>query len=239
MLALGSGCGEAFVQPDGGDSCDTGEVLRFEVTLTAIGVEDADGFVEGMNLDGRASDRFDDDGCNQEDWTAPDGTEGIDNQLAALVVTTTGGPRPVLTDHDPITLEIGSFDGLDDGCVRWSVNGETPIEGTLFGGRFEEQGEGTIAFAIGEEGAELDVLSLPMHGLAARGRLTSEGELTELVVGGRMDIDRSVERVHELAPDVDPSLIRTTFEGVADLDRDAEGLCQSVSAGFVATARRL
>lgn len=38
-------------------------------------------------------------------------------------------------------------------------------------------------------------------------------------------------------PDVDPDLIRTSLQGIADLHRDAEGSCQSVSAAFLAESR--
>lgn len=36
---------------------------------------------------------------------------------------------------------------------------------------------------------------------------------------------------------IETGLIRTTLEGIADLDRDAEGNCQSVSAAFLAESR--
>ena len=79
--------------------------------------------------------------------------------------------------------------------------------------------------------------TFPVRGLSAKGQLDETGELTRLVVGAHMDNEEVVAHVMAEAPDVDPSLIRTTLEGIADLDRDAAGTCQSVSAAFLAESR--
>lgn len=89
LLFAALGCGDAEEDPFAGPvpaSCpvtpsERGIVvtrMRF-VKATMPGVSD------GFNLDGRVSDNGDVSSCRRVDFTAPDGTVGVDNQLSLLV----------------------------------------------------------------------------------------------------------------------------------------------------------
>lgn len=86
------------------------------------------GVSEGFDLDGRVSDAGDASTCRRADFTSPDGTAGVDNQLSILVPVlesqTAGGLDAVLQaaiNSGQLMLSI-SLDGLDDRrddpCVR-------------------------------------------------------------------------------------------------------------------------
>ncbi|MBX3248552.1 MAG: hypothetical protein KF901_15350 [Myxococcales bacterium] len=92
-LVFGIGCGDDDSPgTDGGTGSDTAlppEPLScgdcfYVVDTLGIPEEDPAGVVRGFNLDGRISDETDAESCFQLDFTHPDGTPGIDNQLAAL-----------------------------------------------------------------------------------------------------------------------------------------------------------
>ncbi len=70
-----------------GDSCrgcapPAGGVVL--VSALEFAEQGPDGVADGFDLDGRVSDKSDPTGCGQADFTAPDGTPGIDNQIAQL-----------------------------------------------------------------------------------------------------------------------------------------------------------
>lgn len=69
-------CGGTEVEP-GPTRSSVFSVVSFE--------READGVSAGMNLDGYVSTTNDDRACKKEDFLAPDGTEGVDNQLATLL----------------------------------------------------------------------------------------------------------------------------------------------------------
>ncbi len=88
---------------------------------------------EGVNIDGRVSDRSDETTCKQPDFTAPDGTEGIDNQFARLLPaleTVAGGDsvqaviqRTINSGGVLLALELARLDDLeDDVCVEVTVS---------------------------------------------------------------------------------------------------------------------
>ncbi len=56
----------------------------FVISSIAPSLEDELGRVEGNDIDGRISDSTDPLGCHHDDWIAPDGRGGLDNQLASL-----------------------------------------------------------------------------------------------------------------------------------------------------------
>jgi len=91
IAALGSPCGGADEAPAPQDAGPTDGTLAEEVpthrvlirTLT-LPSEVEPGVVTGFDLDDRVSDGTDPADCSWEDFTAPDGTPGIDNQMAVL-----------------------------------------------------------------------------------------------------------------------------------------------------------
>lgn len=64
-----------------------------------------DGSVPGFNLDDRVSDGGDRDTCGKMDYVSPDGTEGVDNQLATLVPLFEG-------------IGIGALEGLVQNSIK-------------------------------------------------------------------------------------------------------------------------
>lgn len=95
-LVFGIGCGDDDSPgTDGGtgsDSAVTPEPLScgdcfYVVDTLGIPPVDPVGVTRGFNLDGRVSDETDAESCFAPDFTHPDGTPGIDNQLAELAPT--------------------------------------------------------------------------------------------------------------------------------------------------------
>ncbi len=130
---------------------------------------DEAGVSEGFDLDGRVSDRGDFDSCRKRDFTAPDGTPGIDNQVAELlpiIEMQTGGLRlddvlQTAIDNGQllIALELlGLDDPMNDDCVavRMRPVVGTPLLGTdgrvLAGQTFDISPEGEVSTV---EGARL------------------------------------------------------------------------------------
>ncbi len=102
-------------------------VLR---TLDFISVED--GVADGLDLDGTVSTAGDGTGCGKVDFTAPDGTPGIDNQFARLLpaIQAVGGEggfqsaiaRAINTGAVLVTVELAHLDDVqDDACVDITV----------------------------------------------------------------------------------------------------------------------
>jgi len=102
-------------------------------------------------------------------------------------------------------------------------------------GRFRGQGTGTLLVGAGDRWHGT-MGTFPVRGLSAKGRLDADGSLADVVVAD-LDIEESIAHLRSETPGVDPELARTTLVGLSDLDRDAEGVCQSVSAAFLAEAR--
>lgn len=99
-------------------------------TLKFISVED--GIADGLDLDGVVSTAGDGTGCGKTDFTAPDGTPGIDNQFARLLpaIQAVGGEggfqsaiaRAINTGAVLVTVELAHLDDLrDDACVDITV----------------------------------------------------------------------------------------------------------------------
>jgi len=93
-LVIG-GCGGDSTTPVGGDGgsdgstlppddCTSGDSHFYVVNVLDI-AQEMDGVSAGYNLDDRVSDVTDDEGCNQDDFTSPEGVEGVDNALAVLL----------------------------------------------------------------------------------------------------------------------------------------------------------
>jgi len=239
LVLLLVACGEG---PAGPDTCMSGETLTFELLLVDIAREDAEGGVRGMNLDGRVSEGAADElSCHQADFVdLVDGETGVDNQLGLL------GPNPTPPDHvparptgAPIPLTIGAVDDPEsDSCVTVQLGDAPAVQTELVDGRLWLFGDASVVrtVPISDDRAAAS-LELPLRGAALKGRLRADGALADVVVAGHIDIEELLDSAAIATPDVDPDLLRTTLEGVADLHRGEDGECRSVSASFVAEAR--
>lgn len=98
--------------------------------LDFISVED--GVADGLDLDGHVSAAGDAVGCGKADFTAPDGTPGIDNQFARLMpaIQAVGGEggfqsaisRAINTGAVLVTMRMDHLDDeTDDSCVDVTV----------------------------------------------------------------------------------------------------------------------
>lgn len=231
-LILALGCTESgAADRDGGFPAI--EPMNVTLRLAGVSREDTTGRMRGIDLDGRASDATDELGCFQQDFTdSLRGQPGVDNQYYVLVLSSEVN-GPVRPPDEPTTdeliaaaavtvpLELASVrTGLE---VRLGVAEPqiVPVED----GHFQALTGSMLRFTIGG-------FPQAVHGLAVSGLLTPEGELTDVVVAGAVDIDELITSIESIAPDIDPTLVRTTLEGVADLDPGDDGRCRRVSAAF-------
>ena len=138
-----AGCGDSTTGPTGtpdgsmlpADDCSTGDSYFYVVNLLDIAKE-MDGGSAGYNLDGRVSDVTDDEGCNQDDFTSPEGVEGVDNAMAVLlpILSSVAGDisetiQESVNDGSILVLvELRSVnDFTNDACVGMSLYvGEVP-----------------------------------------------------------------------------------------------------------------
>lgn len=120
---------------------DGGETYVFLMSNMGF-VRAEDGLSEGFDLDGRVSDGYDDQGCDIEDYTSPDGTPGIDNAMARLLpvldLTEAVAVEGLIADAIAagellIAVELsGVDDPLNDPCVNLTVarGAGSPLVGT-------------------------------------------------------------------------------------------------------------
>jgi hypothetical protein len=146
---------------------------------------------EGFDLDGRVSDRADLESCRKPDFTAPDGTPGIDNQIARLlpiIEMQTGGLRlddvlQTAIDNGQLLIAfelLGVDDPMNDPCVTVRLRPVvgTPLLGTdgrvLPGQTFDVAPEGEVSTIEGARIVDgvLEVgpasIALPVQVLDAR-----------------------------------------------------------------------
>ncbi len=84
-------------------------------------VDDKRGIADGLDLDGRVSGKDDAASCHQQDFTAPDGTPGIDNQFGTLLPIIEGfvgseniGQLLAAAIANGQLLIVMSLEGVDD-----------------------------------------------------------------------------------------------------------------------------
>ena len=124
-------------------ACSDGECFFVADVLTVPGKGEG-GVVPGFNIDGRVSDGSDEQSCGHPDFTSPDGTPGIDNQLAELKVTLNGFVQPMIGKpiDDAITdaiadgtalllMELTGVDDSNDNDATFSIYlGDVPGGGS-------------------------------------------------------------------------------------------------------------
>ncbi len=237
----------------------------FVGSTLAIGVEDASGNVPGFDIDNRVSDSTDEQGCFQEDWTAPDGTPGIDNQLATLAPTLEAalgsdlqetidgaiadGSIIILMDvkglestNDDITMDLSLGSTADGNPPMLNGTAIAPGQSFTIDMTYVSDAPGTVSGGVMTVAVDTLPLSIPfdetteialtIRSATVQATVTETPALTGGLIGGSLNIDELVTTVMAVAPDIDAGLIRTTLEGVADLEPDMDGICQNVSVGI-------
>lgn len=116
------------------DQCRSGERFMYLVTELDTAREDTPGVLNGLNLD-HSTDTV----CGHEDFTAPDGTPGIDNQFVPLVLAAeaSGGFDLAETSHQSVLdamqlnlVDVTLVDDLeDDPCVQVTLRQGRPPAG--------------------------------------------------------------------------------------------------------------
>ncbi len=149
ILAAGIGCGGTASDDSGAASKDVaaqcGDPESSQVfVITSLGFtrELSSTSIEGFDLDGVDSGATDPQGCKHADYTTPDGTEGVDNAMAALVPVLesvgAGAVEGLITDAINsgellILAEIQKVDDLNnDTCVDLELHrgAGVPLMGT-------------------------------------------------------------------------------------------------------------
>lgn len=190
------------------------------------------GTVRGVDLDDRASDAADRRGCYHEDWEDPDGSS-VDNGFATLGPTIEAAyptdPRGIF-ESDSLVLDVaGRGDGV---CAAVSVTlGEGPRRTAEWNGstlRAYHLGDVPLRLTLPEASSGTVVL----RDAAVRITLTAEGRIATVVLSGAVEIDELVPVAADSTIGFDASLIRTTLEGVADLEPNERGLCTRISVAF-------
>lgn len=225
LLTLAFGCGDPPIVSH-----------SFELAITGFSHEAyaGDEGRRGLNLDERDSDDADALGCHHEDIVDPvDGETGVDNAYGQP--SPTGDPLTPFAEPPLVDLRIEARADLSK-AERLAITFDSIAlpEAEVFDGRFRALGSREAAWTLELPFDDETVFTVVVRGPAIEGRINEVGELVELVVGGRFDIEEVIAAALAVAPDIDPMLIRTTLQGIADLDPDEDGDCQSVSLAFLA-----
>ncbi len=140
LVLLLAGCTGEEPEPEScGSPDDTHTIV---VSAITFGRTDDDGTTWGFDLDGRVSDSSDWEGCYRPDGVTPEGTEGVDSALTALVpaLEATEGAAvegliadSIVNGELLLLLELSGVDDLEnDSCVDGTLyRGDgTPLIGT-------------------------------------------------------------------------------------------------------------
>lgn len=221
---VGTECG-----PRPADECVDGESYEYELQLTGFH-QPAGEFSRGFDLDDRFSDATDSIGCYEDDYTHPrefDG--GVDNAFALVADLAEGVDADLAAADVRVPIRIESFFGIGDPCVS-AVIGDTRelLDVSDDQVRLGSDGVATAWF-LGP---------IELHQVSVEGRLSDDGELTDVVVAGRFQVADVVDAFAAFDPTTDPELIETTLGAVADLGPDGDDDCRELSVVFDATVVR-
>ena len=125
LFAVSAGCSDApaddpFAAPLPAQCPATAREQSLVITRLVLLRQTTPGVSPGFDLDGRVSNATDREACGKKDFTSPDGTTGIDNQLGAVwasVYDLAGVPVEGLIKaavNDGKLAFVVEFDGLDD-----------------------------------------------------------------------------------------------------------------------------
>ena len=232
-------------------------------TLVFAEVDPAANAVAGFDLDARVSAADDTESCNQADFVAPDGREGIDNQLASLWPTiqavtgdAVGGLIQGAINNGDLLIGLGiTLDGDQVTLGVQTLRGN-PLIGTdaklLSHQTFTRDTESASSTATGVREGEWLVagpfeivlplvilsfeLDLVVSGAYLRVRYDADGHI-QGSLGGGISVEQFMGALSVAdVPEGLISFVRTTLQSRADLDRDDSGMCRGLSAGLVFNA---
>ncbi len=231
LAAIAMGCDSAPRTGTPPPPCVVSETLTIGTLLVEL--ESDVGTVRGVDLDGRESDADDRRGCYHEDWLDPDGSS-VDDNFALLGPTIEAAyevdPRRIFS-HDGLTLTV---EGRGEGVCG-------PVDVTLADGptRSAEWNGSTLrAYDLGDVPLQLTLPgssgSVVLHDAAVRMTLTVGQRIATIVLSGGVEVDELVAVAAESSIVLDEALVRTSLEGIADLEPDAEGYCTRLSISLEA-----
>jgi len=205
------GCNqEDWVSPEGVMGIDN-QLASLAPTLEAALGEELQPTIDGAIADGSIIILMDLKGVESTN----DDTVTMDLALGSVP----GGGTPMLSGT---ALAAGQTFTIDETYV-------SDAAGAINGGVLDIQID-TLPLAIPFD--ETTTIALTIRSARVQATVTAAPELNNGLIGGSLNIDELVTTVEEVAPDIDPALIQTTLEGVADLNADSDGICQNVSVGI-------
>lgn len=243
------------------DVCDTGESHFYLINAVQVPVPGARE-VSGYDLDGRVSAGDEPDSCGHEDFTAPDGTPGVDNQLAPIAASLSDmlDVNETLTESIAdgsftVVLEVANVDDFaQDECVSLRLSLGYPTDGSTIptlgpDGRPEAGQEYDFRLLASAQGRIVDgrvetdpfevssavTLVEPPVPLDLRDLRVGFDITPERLSGGVFGGGLLVEQVADVVAALQPDyadIAQAILESNADLYPDASGACQGISAGF-------
>lgn len=205
------GCNqEDWVSPEGVMGIDN-QLASLAPTLEAALGEDLQPTIDGAIADGSIIILMDLKGVESTN----DDTVTMDLALGSVA----GGGAPMLSGS---ALAPGQSFTIDETYV-------SDAAGAISGGVLDIEID-TLPLSIPFD--ETTTIALTIRSARVQANVTATPALTNGLIGGSLNIDELVTTVEEVAPDIDPALIQTTLEGVADLEPDGDGICQNVSVGI-------
>lgn len=215
------------------------------------------GVSHGFDLDGRVSDNTDRESCRKPDYTAPDGTPGIDNQLAELIPALEQIAGDALDGLVQGAINDGALmmvvEQRDDGVALTQAAG-VPFLGTdgfiLADQTLPMDPEAPVAVTDGFEMMEMDegtmieagpiMVPIPVDILNVHFTLNVRNGRFRFVVrddgtmqglmGGEIEVDEVIDAIDEGGVDSATNIARTVLNGRADMARDEDGKCHAFSA---------
>ncbi len=137
-----------------------------------------------------------------------------------------GMDAPLLGDTERFmpgqTFDLSPQTVFPDGSARVTFDGAT-----LTAGHLEAESTAHVPFVIPTPDGERIELILTAPRVSAT---VDENGIYEGVLGGRLDTEDTIAALGSVA---DPALVTALVRGLADLDPDSAGRCQSVSAAVV------
>lgn len=168
--------------------------------------------------------------------------ETIDGAIADGSIIILMDVKGLESTNDDITMDL-SLGSVPDGATL-ELNGTAIAAGQTFNVdmTYVSDAPGTVSGGVMTVSVATLPLAIPfdeeteialtIRDATVRATVTETPTLSGGLIGGSLNIDELVTTVMAVAPDIDAGLIRTTLEGVADLEPDGDGICQNVSVGI-------
>lgn len=205
-----------FMSPDGREGIDN-QLATLKPSLSGF-VGDLDMTISDALADGSV--------ILLMELSGADSTEDPDVTLNLYLGEVPGGGAPMLADGK---IAPGQTFDIDPVSVDASGNPLVSVPAATVGGRVTA-GPLDLPLTLAIDATTTVTLNIRQATVEAT---VTDGALTDGIIGGELGIDEIVSLAEELgAGGVDPGTIRGILEPIADLNPDAEGICQSVSVGL-------